>query len=81
VRDALFDVSRDGTAFGPADVASALAGIQAGQNVDYRGASGPVDFDDYGNVKDDYIVWQVSAASAVPTFKTVGAIGAVELEQ
>src|SRR5262249_30264502 len=61
LRDALFKVSSGGRAHGPGDLAGALADIQNGIDVDYRGASGPVDFDDNGNVSAGYIVWHVKA--------------------
>ncbi len=59
IRDAMFAVSKGGTIFGPANLAGALQAIQNGQDVDYKGASGNVDFDDNGDVISDYIVWRV----------------------
>jgi branched-chain amino acid transport system substrate-binding protein len=59
LRDALFDVSRDGTSFGPAQVADALAAIRDGKNIDYQGASGNVDFDDNGDVLQDFVVFKI----------------------
>ena len=56
IRDALYDVSSKGTAFGPADVGDAIAAIRAGSDVDYDGASGPVDLDDRGDVLAGYVV-------------------------
>jgi neutral amino acid transport system substrate-binding protein len=59
IRDALYDVSKGGTAYGPAQIADALEAIKRGEDIDYKGASGNVDLDDYGNTISDYIVWKV----------------------
>ena len=59
LRDALFDVSRDGVAYGPAEIPEAIVALKNGVNIDYKGASGPVDFDLFGNVRSDFIVWKV----------------------
>jgi branched-chain amino acid transport system substrate-binding protein len=75
IRDALFEVSRGGRALGPAEIAEALADIKNGADVDYRGASGEVDFDAFGNVKGDYVIWKKSAAG----FERVGTLKAEEL--
>jgi branched-chain amino acid transport system substrate-binding protein len=75
VRDALLDVSRGGTVFGPAQVGQALTAIRAGKDVDYTGASGTVDFDDHGDVLGDYIIWKVADGK----FITVGRVEAREL--
>ena len=67
IRDALYSVSSPpGTAFSPAKVADALAAIKAGQEVDYDGASGPVDFDEFGEVLAGYVVSRVKSGSFVP---------------
>jgi ABC-type branched-subunit amino acid transport system substrate-binding protein len=75
VRDALVDVSRGGTVFGPAQVGHALAAIRAGKDIDYTGASGTVDFDERGDVLGDYIIWKVSGGK----FITVGRVESREL--
>lgn len=59
LRNALFDVSRGGEAFGPAEIPEAIVAIKNGGNIDYKGASGNVDFDSFGNVRSDFIVWKV----------------------
>lgn len=59
LRDALYDVSRDGVAYGPAEIPEAIVALRNGVNIDYKGASGPVDFDLFGNVRSDFIVWKV----------------------
>jgi ABC-type branched-subunit amino acid transport system substrate-binding protein len=59
IRDALYQVSKGGTAYGPAQIGDAIQAIRAGQDIDYKGASGNVDLDDNGNTISDYIVWKV----------------------
>ena len=60
IRDALFEVSRPpGTAFSPAKLADALVALRAGQDIDYDGASGPVNFDDFGEVLANFVVFKV----------------------
>jgi hypothetical protein len=61
IRNALIEVagSSGGDAvFDPGDVDSAIAALQRGEDVDYTGASGPVDLDAAGDVVSDYEVWQ-----------------------
>jgi branched-chain amino acid transport system substrate-binding protein len=59
LRDALFDVSKGGTSYGPGQLADALAAIRAGKDIDYKGASGDVDFDDFGDVLQDFVVKRI----------------------
>ncbi|MHB8420774.1 MAG: ABC transporter substrate-binding protein [Myxococcales bacterium] len=54
-----------GTAVGPADYAAAVAALDAGQAVNYGGASGPVDFDANGDVVGPYDIWQVQGGQVV----------------
>jgi branched-chain amino acid transport system substrate-binding protein len=75
IRDALIQVSRDGTAFGPAQLADAFRAIQLRVDIDYKGASGSVDFDENGDVEAGYIVWKVVGGK----FVTIARIGASEL--
>jgi ABC-type branched-subunit amino acid transport system substrate-binding protein len=70
IRDALKDVSRVGRTFTPAQIGDAIQAIQAGQDVDYKGASGNVDLDDDGNIVSDYIVWKVVNGK----YRTIGRI-------
>lgn len=65
IRDALFEVSR-GEAdpfFEPGEVADALQSIRDGRGINYEGASGPVDFDSFGNVVADYEIWRYDATA------------------
>jgi ABC-type branched-subunit amino acid transport system substrate-binding protein len=59
VRDALFAVSRGSESYGPGQVADALAAIRAGKDVKYKGASGDLVFDDFGDVLQDFVVFKV----------------------
>lgn len=67
IRDALRDVSNaPGTEYGPTeeDLAAALEAVAAGEDIDYQGASGSVDFDENGDVTFGAIeIWQVNAAN------------------
>jgi ABC-type branched-subunit amino acid transport system substrate-binding protein len=71
IRDALRDVSNaPGTEYGPGiiesptDLTAALEAAAGGEDIDYSGASGSVDFDDNGDVLFGAIeVWSVDAAN------------------
>jgi ABC-type branched-subunit amino acid transport system substrate-binding protein len=71
IRDALRDVSNaPGTEYGPGiiesptDLAAALEAAAGGEDIDYSGASGSVDFDDNGDVLFGAIeVWSIDAAN------------------
>ena len=76
IRDSLVAVSRVGRPFGPAELAEAFVAIRHGEDIDYVGASGPVDFDDYGDVIGNYIIWKVQAGQ----FVTVDRIKADKLQ-
>jgi ABC-type branched-subunit amino acid transport system substrate-binding protein len=65
IRDALFRVSKGGKIFGPDQIAEAIKAINNGEDVDYSGASGPVDFDDYGDVLADFIIERVEGGKFV----------------
>jgi branched-chain amino acid transport system substrate-binding protein len=55
IRDALREICcAPGEAIEPGDWAKAKAAIAAGNDIDYRGASGECDFDEYGNVRGIY---------------------------
>jgi branched-chain amino acid transport system substrate-binding protein len=63
LRDALFAVSKGGTSYGPGQVGEALADIRAGKDIDYKGASGDVDFDDFGDVLQDFVVYSITTGA------------------
>lgn len=64
IRDALFEVSRGETDpfFEPGDLTDALQSIRDGRDINYEGASGPVDFDSFGDVVADYEIWRYDAS-------------------
>ena len=69
IREALRKVSTaDGKPFTPAQVGDALLALRDGQDINYKGASGNVDFEPNGNVKAGFIVWE---AFRNPTTKKV----------
>lgn len=74
IRDALFDVASGGDSYTPAQLADAIAAVRAGSDVDYKGASGDVSFDDLGDVLSDYVAWKVEGGK----FVTKGRVGADE---
>lgn len=43
------------------DLSEAVQRLQAGEQVNYEGASGSVDVNEFGDVRTDYEVWQVTA--------------------
>jgi ABC-type branched-subunit amino acid transport system substrate-binding protein len=65
IRDSLRGTSNaPGTVFGPSgdDIIAALAAVVAGEDIDYQGASGSVDFNDAGDITFGAIeVWRVDA--------------------
>jgi ABC-type branched-subunit amino acid transport system substrate-binding protein len=63
IRDALFDVSAPGpqkneVTVTPGALGDGLVAIAQGMGVNYEGASGPVDFEDFGNVRSDYELYR-----------------------
>jgi branched-chain amino acid transport system substrate-binding protein len=60
VRDALFEVSRadpDDVLAKPGRLSDALVDLAEGRGINYQGASGAVDFGDYGNVAPQYDIY------------------------
>jgi ABC-type branched-subunit amino acid transport system substrate-binding protein len=85
IRDELRNVSNSpGTEYGPpADIPAALEAIAAGDDVNYSGASGSVDFDENGDVTFGAIeIWVVDATNkkltTVRSFSVDLATGDVE---
>ena len=82
IRDALKEVSKPGgRPISPAEIGDGLAELRNGGDIDYKGASGNVDFDDLGNVNGGFIIWQ--AVRERPTspvvYKTVARFATEEL--
>jgi ABC-type branched-subunit amino acid transport system substrate-binding protein len=68
------------TVYGPGQLVDALDAISRGESVDYNGASGDCNFDDRGDVKTGYIVWQVVAQhDKTYAFETIAEIKAADL--
>ncbi|MEE9197463.1 MAG: ABC transporter substrate-binding protein [bacterium] len=66
IRDNLRAVSSPpGTAIGPGDWALALTEIGAGREINYEGASGFANFDEFGDVGSDYEIWRISQAGII----------------
>ena len=66
VRDVLRSVANPpGEIVGPDDVAKAFELVRDGKEINYVGASGDVDFDEYGNVVSSMRVWSVQDGQIV----------------
>lgn len=83
IRDAMLEIARPpGRVFTPAQIGDALQAIRRGEDVDYKGASGNVDFDGAGNVTAGFIVWKAARkADKTLDFETVGRLSAEELSE
>lgn len=58
VRDALYEVSAaPGEKINPGEWAKAVQLLKEGKDIDYEGASGPVDFDQNGDVPGTFVMW------------------------
>jgi len=65
-KQAMRDVSNPpGTAIRPTEWVKAITEFAAGRDIDYVGASGAGNFDQYGEVGSDYEVWGVNAAGTI----------------
>jgi len=53
------------------DVCEALALLQAGEDIDYQGASSKVDLDENGDTIGSYDVWTVEAGGSLDTIGSV----------
>ena len=67
LRDALTTVSKGGQTYHAGQWRDLVSSVRSGSDVDYDGASGPVDFDDAGEVLAPYEVWEITTDSATPT--------------
>jgi ABC-type branched-subunit amino acid transport system substrate-binding protein len=83
IRNALYQVSTPNNAesFGPDKFVAAESAISSGIAVKYIGASGPMTFDQYGNVQGGYIVWRVDKQpNGDYAYDTVARISSSELQ-
>jgi neutral amino acid transport system substrate-binding protein len=53
------------------DVCAALELVRAGTDINYQGASGNVDLDEYGDVKGSYDVWSVTPEGKIEVIDKV----------
>lgn len=61
IRDALKEVSRPGgRPISPSEIADGLRELREGRDIDYKGASGNVNFADNGNVTAGFIIWEAA---------------------
>lgn len=66
IRDALREVANaPGTEIRPGEWEQAIAAIQSGEDVDYVGASGAVEFDDNGDVAGSFAHWEIQDGEIV----------------
>jgi neutral amino acid transport system substrate-binding protein len=66
IRDALRQLAAaGGEIIEPAALDLGLSRIFEGRSINYEGASGPVDFDDNGDVVADYVIWRYDAATTM----------------
>ncbi|MCC6312597.1 MAG: ABC transporter substrate-binding protein [Thermomicrobiales bacterium] len=84
IRDHLRDVSAGGTAVTPGveGFKAAIAALANGEDIDFEGATGPVDFDENGDVgKGVILVWQVvDGAITIVDNRPVDLTGAAVVE-
>jgi ABC-type branched-subunit amino acid transport system substrate-binding protein len=81
LKDALTTVSRDGQTFYAGQWVNLTAAIKSGADVDYDGAAGPNNFDDYGETIGPYEVWEiVDDGAGGYTFEQILFLEATDLE-
>jgi branched-chain amino acid transport system substrate-binding protein len=64
IRDGLFEISKDGQRFDGAFFGDMAEALLAGNDIDYVGPSGELDFDDAGDVVGDFTLWQPAQVDA-----------------
>jgi branched-chain amino acid transport system substrate-binding protein len=82
IRDALRDVAQPpGRPVTPAQIGEGLRAARSGEAIDYKGASGNLDFDETGDVTAGFIVWEAARdpESRELVFRTVGRFSVEEL--
>ncbi|MBX3226869.1 MAG: ABC transporter substrate-binding protein [Labilithrix sp.] len=82
IRDALKEVSAPpGRPISPSEITEGLVELRGGGDIDYKGASGNVDFQSNGNVNGGFIVWQAvrEATTKKIVYKTVARFTTEEL--
>ena len=59
LRQNLYKISQGRKIVGPSSMTDYLAALQAGDDINYEGASGSCDFLSTGTVRSDFAVWQI----------------------
>jgi hypothetical protein len=60
---------------GPNNISAGVTTLQMGGTINLVGTSGPIDFDDHGDVVSAPIEkWSVDTTGAIPNFKTDGIV-------
>lgn len=80
LRDAITDVSRGGQIYHAGEWRDLVSQLRDGQDVDYDGASGPVDFDARGETVSPYEVWEVQLDGTTWSFAQVAYMEVDELD-
>ena len=81
IRNALFDVSKTGRRFDGEFFGTMAEAILNGEDIDYVGPSGELDFDAAGDVVGDYTLWQPQLAEGgVYTIAETGYLPALEFD-
>jgi ABC-type branched-subunit amino acid transport system substrate-binding protein len=70
IREAIAQVANPpGEAIAPGEFEKALQLISQGQKINYRGASGEIDFDQYGDVVSPIEVWKIDSGGNIVTVR------------
>lgn len=84
IRDALKEVARPGgRPFSPNQISDALTELRNGGDIDYKGASGPLDLQDNGNVNAGFIIWELfrNSVSNRVEYRTVDRYATDQLQE
>lgn len=84
IRDALKEVAKPaGRPISPSQIGEGLAELRNNGDIDYKGASGPLDFQDNGNVNAGFIVWEAyrNSVSNRVEYRTVDRYATDQLQE
>jgi ABC-type branched-subunit amino acid transport system substrate-binding protein len=74
IAENLQEVSRGGTKYTFENLSDAITAAAAGEDIDYEGASGPIDFDDAGDpTAANYSTWSYTDGKLTPTNEVIPA--------
>ena len=72
--------SSSGDSISPAEIREGLLELREGGDIDYKGASGNVNFEDNGNVTSGFIIWQsLRDSSNKVVYRTIARFTSEEL--